>query len=516
MFSNDRKSAEIENEIQQTEGEVRMNQERELAYHKEIQRVIEQGPYDADWNSLTDMTPPNWFSKAKFGIFIHWGLYSVPAHANEWYSRNMYIQDKEEWEYHKKTFGNHQEFGYKDFIPMFTAKEFHPDEWASLFSEAGAKYVFPVAEHHDGFQMYKSEISKFNACDMGPQRDILGELKQAVEHQNMVFCTSSHRAEHWFFMGHGKEFESDIKEPLKKGDFYWPAMPEPDNQDLQSKPYPKKEFLEDWLLRTCEIIDGYKPALLYFDWWIQHEAFKEPLKKLAAYYYNRGSEWGKEVAICYKHDAMMFGSGIVEVERGKLSQAKPYLWQTDTAIANNSWCYTDTLEYKTSRQIIQNFIDIISKNGNMLLNVGPKGDGSIPEKDQKILKEIGAWMRKNAEAVYGSRPWRRSGEGNTKEVEGQFTDQNEIAYTKEDIRFSAAGDSVYAFVMNYPEDGKVTIQSMADSKDQNVPKFHGLIKKVSVLGYEEEPEYTKDKKGLHVQTSSVKSELPVVIKIQIN
>lgn len=242
---------------------------------KEIDRVIAEGPYDADWNSLFQFTVPDWFSKAKFGIFIHWGLYSIAAHNNEWYSRNMYIQDKEEWEYHRKTFGEHTKFGYKDFIQMFQAEKFDPKQWAKLFKAAGAKYVFPVAEHHDGFQMYKSEISKYNAFDMGPKRDLLGELREAIEEENL-----------------------------------------------------------------------------------------------------------------------MFGSGIVEVERGALADPKPFVWQTDTAIAKNSWCYTDTLEYKTSRQIICNFIEIISKNGNMLLNVGPKGDGEIPEEDQRILREIGMWMEK--------------------------------------------------------------------------------------------------------------------------
>ena len=413
-----------------------MTAEREQQYLEEIERVIAEGPYDADWNSLFRFQAPEWFAEAKFGIFIHWGLYSLAAHNNEWYSRNMYIQEKEEWEYHRKTFGEHTKFGYKDFIPMFTAEKFDPEEWAKIFKEAGAKYVFPVAEHHDGFQMYRSEISKWNAYDMGPKRDLLGELKKAIEGEEMVFCTSSHRAEHWFFMGHGKGFDSDVKEPMKRGDFYWPAMPEPDNQALQSDPYPTEEFLTDWLLRTCEIIDKYQPSLLYFDWWLQHEAFKGVLKKLAAYYYNRGVQWGKKVAICYKHDAMMFGSGIVEVERGALADPKPFLWQTDTAIAKNSWCYTDTLEYKTSRQIICNFIEIISKNGNMLLNVGPKGDGEIPAQDRKILREIGAWMKANEKAVFGSKSWRKAAEGSVRVSEGQFTDNEELLYTKEEDRKS--------------------------------------------------------------------------------
>ena len=493
-----------------------MKQQQEKEYLEEIEKVIAKGSYHADWESLFQFTVPFWFSKEKFGIFIHWGLYSIAAHANEWYSRNMYIKEKEEWEYHRKTFGEHTKFGYKDFIPMFTAEKFNPKEWAVLFKKAGARYIFPVAEHHDGFQMYRSEISKYNAWDMGPHRDLLGELKEAIEEEGLHFCTSSHRAEHWFFMGHGKEFESDIKEPMKRGDFYWPAMPEPDNQDLQSKPYPNEEFLTDWLLRTCEIIDKYQPSLLYFDWWLQHEAFKEVLKKLAAYYYNRGQEWGKDVAICYKHDAMMFGSGIVEVERGALASPKPYVWQTDTAIAKNSWCYTDTLEYKTSRQIICNFIEIISKNGNMLLNVGPKGDGSIPEKDVQILEEIGEWMQKNEAAIYGSKPWRKASEGTVQIVEGQFTDNEEPPYTKEDIRFTANGGSIYAFVMKYPKDGNVVIRSLAESKDQNVPEFHGLIKEVSVLGFEDaKVKWERDTEGLKLHVEGVESEMPVVIQIKV-
>lgn len=203
----------------------------------------------------------------------------------------MYIQGSEEFKHHVETYGEHRKFGYKDFIPMFRAEKFNADEWAELFKKAGARYVVPVAEHHDGFQMYKSELSHFNAFEMGPKRDVLGELKEAFEKQGLIFGASSHRVEHWFFMSHGKEFDSDIKEPLKCGDFYWPAMPEPDHHDLFSEPAPSQEFLEDWLLRTCEIVDRYRPRLVYFDWWIQHSAVKPYLKKFAAYYYNRAHEW---------------------------------------------------------------------------------------------------------------------------------------------------------------------------------------------------------------------------------
>ena len=213
---------------------------------------------------------------------------------------------------------------------------------------------------------------------------------------------------------------------------------------------------------------------------------------------------------------MMFGSGIVEVERGALADAKPYAWQTDTAIAKNSWCYTDTLEYKTAGQIIRMLIEVISKNGNMLLNVGPRGDGSIPEEDRKILKEIGEWMKVNGEAVYGSRPWRKSGEGPVRIDEGQFTDNEEPPYTSEDIRFTVRGGSIYAFVMRFPEDGRVTIRSLGDSEDQNTSEFHGLIGDIRVLGCEyADVKWTKDSAGLHICTAGVKTDLPVTLKIRI-
>ena len=311
-------------------------QQKEQQLLETVDRIIAEGPYQPAWSSLMQTKTPDWFKQKRFGIFIHWGVYSVPANSNEWYPRNMYIEGMPAYEHHIKTYGSQKDFGYKDFIPMFHAEKFDPAEWVRLFKEAGAGYVFPVAEHHDGFQMYKSELSHWNSAEMGPKRDVLGELKAEIEKQGLTFCTSSHRAEHWFFLGHGKEFDSDIKEPLQKGDLYWPSMPEPDAEDLYGEPYPTEEFLNDWLARTAEIILNYKPSLLYFDWWVQHQAFKPYLKKLAAFYYNCGVKWGKDVKICYKHDAMMFGSGIVEVERGGFAEAKPYDWQTDTAVARNS------------------------------------------------------------------------------------------------------------------------------------------------------------------------------------
>ncbi|NLI60123.1 MAG: alpha-L-fucosidase [Clostridiales bacterium] len=485
-------------------------------YLEEIERVIQEGKFKDSWESLSNFTPPKWYVEAKFGIFIHWGIYSVPAFNNEWYSRNMYIQGSEEYKHHIATYGEHKDFGYKDFIPMFKAEKFDADEWAELFEKAGARYVVPVAEHHDGFQMYKSEISPFNAYEMGPKRDVLGELGTAFDKRGLVLGASSHRVEHWFFMGHGKEFDSDIKEPLVCGDFYWPAMPEPHHHDLFSQPEPSQEFLEDWLVRTCEIVDRYRPKLVYFDWWIQHSAIKPYLKKFAAYYYNRAEEWGIDVVINYKHDAFMFGCAVVDIERGQFAQQKPYFWQTDTAVARNSWCYTENNQYKTAREIICDLVDIVSKNGCLLLNIGPKADGSIPEEDKSILMEIGEWLKINGEAIYGSRVWRLAGEGPTQIAEGQFTDGKSKAFTPEDIRFTVKGSSIYATVLDFPEDGIVKIKSLGEKDASKLPHFHGIIKDISVLGFQEKPVWERKEEGLVISTKKAKSDKPVVYKIVID
>lgn len=481
-----------------------------------IKQVANQGPFYPNWQSLGDFEIPKWFKQAKFGIFIHWGLYSVPAFNNEWYSRNMYIYSYPEFNHHVKTYGPQNEFGYKDFIPMFTAENFKPKEWAALAKQAGAQYVIPVGEHHDGFQMYRSEISNWNAYEMGPKRDVLGQLKSAFNEVGLHFGTSSHRAEHWFFMGHGRNFDSDVKEPMRKGDFYWPANPEPDNQDLFSNPYPNKEFLDDWLLRTCEIVDRYRPELLYFDWWIQHEAFKEHLQLFAAYYYNRGKEWNQSTGICYKHDAMMFGSGIVEIERGKFAEPQPFYWQTDTAIARNSWCYTETLDYKDTKEIIHDLIEVVCKNGNLLLNIGPKGDGSIPNRDREILSEIGKWLEINGEAIYSSKPWRKAGEGPTQLRSGQFQEQSAKVYEHTDIRFTVRGDSLYALFMENPNADTLVIQSLGQSQNQNLPEFHGIIQDVSILGYPNAVhKWEVNHEGLIISSEIITEALPIVVKIRI-
>lgn len=484
---------------------------------RKIDAVIAAGPYTDTWASLENWQPPKWYRNAKFGIFIHWGVYSVPAFDNEWYPRNMYIKGSKAFEHHVKTYGAQKDFGYKDLIPLFQAEKFDADAWAALFGKIGARYVVPVAEHHDGFQMYKSALSHWNAAEMGPKRDILGELKAACEKRGLVLGASTHRIEHWFFMGHGKDFDSDVHEPLQRGDLYWPSMPSPENvDDIDSVPAPTKEFLDDWMVRTCELIDNYRPRILYFDWWIQHRSAKPYLKKIAAYYYNRAVEWGVEVAIDYKHDAFLFGTAVPDIERGQMADIKPYFWQTDTAIALNSWCYTENNDFRPAEDILCDLVDIVSKNGCLLLNVGPKADGTISDEDLAVLHGIGDWMAVNGEAIYDTHVWKTFGEGPTKVQDGHFSDAIKKNFTSADFRFTAKGDALYAMAMQPSADGRYTIRSLRMQEHTAGAVFHGIVEDVRMLGSDAAPVWTRNADGLHIQSGPAAVKGPVVFKITLN
>lgn len=485
-----------------------------------IDSVIAQGPFSADWDSLSRWQAPDWLRRGKFGIFIHWGVYSVPAFENEWYSRNMYIRGSRAYEHHLETYGPHKQFGYKDFIPLFKAEWFDPDAWADLFARAGARYVVPVAEHHDGFQMYSSRLSRWNAARMGPCRDVLGELKAAVERRGLVLGTSSHRMEHWFFMGHGREFDSDIPKNPDRDDLYWPSMPPAANtDDIAAAPGPSREFLDDWLARTCEVIDRYQPQLIYFDWWVQHLNAKPYIKKLAAYYYNRAAQWGKQVAIAYKYDAFAYGCALPDVERGQMAQMQPGLWQTDMAVALNSWCYTEDNLFRPAGEILQDMADIVSKNGCLLLNVGPRADGTITDEDAAVMTGIGDWLAVNGEAVYDTHVWKVFGEGPAQVRDGAFSDSVKKNFTSRDFRFTAKGGVLYAIALAPSADGRYCVSSLRRQEFMAGATFHGAVKDVRVLGAAAAPAWHRDAEGLHIETDfsgAGPAGAPLVFRVQLD
>lgn len=369
----------------------------------------------------------------------------------------------------------------------------------------------PVAEHHDGFQMYASDLSTWNAAERGPRRDVLGELHEAAGRHHLRFCASNHRADHWWFFGHAREFDSDIRESLTttdpaapagsdlpQDDLYWPSTaPEPNEFDIDSTPAPIRAFLEDWLRRNAEIVDRFHPALLYFDWWVQHRAFRPYLKLIAAYYYNRMAARGERAAICYKYDALAWGAGIADVERGGFPEPTPFAWQTDTAIARNSWCYTDTLDYKPLGELIVTLVDTVAKNGTLLLNAGPRADGSFAARDTAMLTAIGDWLAANGDGIYGSRPWRVAAEGPTRAAGGMFADQGTTAYTAADWRFTARDGALYAYNLSPDGERELTARTFAAFDGEHRPDFNAPIARVEQLGAGDVP-FTRDERGLRI------------------
>lgn len=462
-----------------------------------VETLTAQERYQATWESLKKYQVPDWFRDAKFGIFIHWGVYSVPAFGSEWYPRLMYQQGSNEYKHHIEKYGPQSKFGYKDFIPLFKAENFNPVQWVELFKKAGAKYVVPVAEHHDGFSMYKTALSKWNAFEMGPHRDVLGELAAEIKKQGLIFGLSSHRIEHWFFMNGGKKFESDVLNPVYS-DFYGPAREENET--------PSPEYMNDWLLRNTELVNNYQPQLFWFDWWIEQPAMDPYRKSFASFYYNKGLEWNKGVVINYKNISFPDGTAVLDLERGKLAGIRQMSWQTDDAIGNQSWGYAEGNTFKSAQYVITNLIDIVSKNGNLLLNIGPRADGTITEEETQTLLGTGKWLGINGEAIYGTRPWKIFGEGPTESASGSFADQKK-PFTWQDIRFTTKGDVLYAIALGKPL-GNINIKSLGTQA------ANGTIASVELIGSNEKLNWMQQTDALVIKpVKNYQSENAEVFKI---
>ncbi|MEO1010096.1 MAG: alpha-L-fucosidase [Bacteroidota bacterium] len=467
--------------------------------------------YKANWESLKQHKTPDWFLDAKFGIYCHWGPYSVPAFENEWYSHWMYTnknnpeheRGKKFYEHHIKTYGPLDTFGYKDFIPMFKAEKFNAAEWADLFEKAGARFAGPVSEHADGFAMWDSKLTEWDARDMGPKRDIMGELSREIRKRDIKFVATFHR--HWLLGWYPTwDKTTDASNPkyaglygpkMKKGDFVYPSSTHDIDAGIK-KYYPlaDEKFNRDWLARLKEILNNYDPDLVWFD--NKMDVIGEQYRKdFLAYYYNRAEKNGKEVVATYKFYDFAKGSAVLDVERARMSEMKDFPWLTDDSIDWKAWSHIGDPDYKDANRIIDFLVDVVSKNGCLLLNITPKANGEIPGPVKERLLEIGKWLRANGEAIYGTRPWKIYGEGDTRVVEGHLSERENADHTATDIRFTTTDSVLYAIVLDWPDNNKTVITSLKSGNDL----YEDSIASIQLLGHKTNLEFQVKEDALHVE-----------------
>lgn len=466
--------------------------------------------FDATWESLQQYQAPEWFRDAKFGIWAHWGPQAVPGQG-DWYARRMYLQGDGAYNYHVKTYGHPSEFGYKDIIPLWKAEKWDPDYLMSLYKKAGAKYFVSMAVHHDNFDLWDSTYHRWNAVKMGPQRDIVGQWQAAAEKYGLRFGVSEHLAASytWFTSSHGADKDGpkagvpyDGSDP-KYWDLYHPQHDEPFGGG--EKWYGKNpQWHQTWDKRIRDLVDQYHPDLLYSDGGFP---FGEIGRGLVAHFYNTNMQQhrGKLQAV---YTCKEMGSGefnrqacVQDVERGAMKDINPLPWQTDTS--NGDWYYRTHDRYKTTGQVIRLLADIVSKNGNMLLNIVLKPDGSLPPESEKLLAELGPWIDMNGEAIYGTRPWKVYGEGPTVVGGGHF--KEDYPFKADDIRFTTKGNTLYAIALGVP------------TADLKIKSLAGVsISDCSLVGSKEKLQWTQDAEGLTIKpVSQWPCDYAVVFKMKI-
>ena len=460
--------------------------------------VIEES-YKPTWRSLKRYPIPQWLKDGKFGIYTHWGIYSVPALGpnGTGYGPAIYAgEDSEQYKHHVETYGPLSEFGYKDFIPMFKAEKFDADEWAELFEKSGAKFAGPVVEHHDGFAMWDTKYSEWNAAKMGPKRDVVAELEKAIKKRDMKFVTTFHHATNWTYFPVWDE-SCDCSDPRYSGLY---------GQIHERGEKPSKAYLDEWHGKIIEVIDKYDPDLIWFDGGLA--GIRDDYhKNFLAYFYNKSVERGKEVVASYKTHDFPPGAGIQDIG-GMMPELTHHMWMTDTSVDDPAaWSYTKNAGFKSVNTLVDNLVDRVSKNGFLLLNVGPKPDGTIPEEAKERLLGIGEWLKVNGEAIYGTTAWIKYGEGPTHAPlprgywVGDYVEfqkkRKRVQLTAQDIRFTVKDNVIYAISLDWPSD-EVTIKYLA-GEDDYVGLYESEIKSVKMLGVDEELEWKMTEDGLTIK-----------------
>jgi alpha-L-fucosidase len=472
---------------------------------------IADGPFKPTMESLKEYKCPDWFRDAKFGIWAHWGPQAVPMEG-DWYARKMYQEGEPDYKYHLEHYGHPSVFGYKDIIPLWKAEKWDPERLMALYKKAGAKYFVSMGTHHDDFFLWNSKIHKWNSVNMGPKRDVVGEWQKAAKNQGLPFGVSEHLGASfwWFQTSHGADKEGpkagvpyDGADPKYQDLYHFPA--EADDKSTWYSNNPK--WHQQWYAEIKELVDNYHPDLLYSDGGVAFGPTNEVGLSMIAHLYNSSAALhnGKTEAVynC-KQDSQ--GRWVEDLERGIMPKIDPYPWQTDTSIGD--WFYNRHWKYQPVNWVIHMLVDNVSKNGNLLLNVVLRPDGSLDPEAEQMLEQLATWFAIHGEAIYGTRPWLVYGESSMKVKGGSF--KEDFKYNAKEIRFTTKGATLYAIALGWPEDGKMLVRSLAKPAGAEVNN----ITEVSLLGYDGKLDWKQTPEGLSVTLPEKKvSEFTTALKI---
>lgn len=456
---------------------------------------IAAGPYEATRQSLTNYHCPDWFRDAKFGIWSHWGPQAVPM-AGDWYARHMYDQGHRQYQDHLEHYGHPSTNGYKDIIPLWKAEQWNPDRLMALYEKAGAKYFVSMGSHHDNFFLWNSKLHRWNSVQMGPKRDVVGEWQKAARKYGLRFGVSEHLgASFTWFQGSHKSDQTgplagvpyDGANPEFQDLYHFPAEPG-DTRWYSSNP----RWQRMWFDRIKELVDGYHPDLLYTDGGVPF-GNEVGLGIIAHLYNSDPKRRGQTVQAIYTCKEKSDGRWVEDLERGVMPQINPYPWQTDTSIGD--WFYNRNWKFRPVSWTIHMLVDIVSKNGNLLLNVVQRPDGSLDPEVEQALQQLAGWIAVHGEAIYGSRPWLVYGEGPVRAKGGNF--KEDFSYTSKDIRFTTKGATLYATALGWPADGQLLIRTLAAPAAGSGPAQK--ISRISLLGSRAKLTWSQTSTGLVVQ-----------------
>ena len=448
---------------------------------------IKKGPFEPTLESLRKYECPEWFRDAKLGIWSHWGAQSVPMYG-DWYARGMYYEGYEQYLYHIRHYGHPSKFGYKDLVQLWKAENFDPESLMDMYADAGAKYFVSQAMHHDNFFNYASKIHKWNSVNMGPHKDIVALWKAAADKRGLPFGITEHLGAtfSWYRVNKGSDKEGPYAGVPYDGnnpeyeDLYLPNREhyDPDRKFWDLEPWysPNKWWHQRWFDIIKEVIDLYQPDLLYTDGGLPFgDNMYEAGLHAVAHLYNTSAanHGGKNIAVYNQKDRRqeIYSVGVLDIERSQEPDIKPEPWQTDTCVG--SWFYDVRTVYKKPGHVIEILVDIISKNGNLLLNIPQRPDGTLDDECTYIVKEMAKWNKVCQEGVYGTRPFRVSGEGPAKvHIEGFKEDA--VAWTSSDFRFTTKSNTIYAFQLRWPENNRAVIKSLTPADKVKAVRLLGV------------------------------------------